>query len=221
MVFFLESVEDIGFWGKHEFYRWISNSMDISKKWIYTLSCGVVVLVADSKKQRNKLLQIFVASLGVIVVLFAVYVIITKAKLGAVGYAWLFAGVVLLGLSFTSFFFIPFGVGCLLSAFAKLVDLNVLAQLFVFIGTSMIVWIVIHNLTNTSSSKPISGGLNGEDIIGSKALVAVEIDPPKKGRVYLLGNTWSAISEKRIEEGREVVVLSIEGVTVSVEEVEK
>lgn len=176
--------------------------------------------MANSKKQRNKLLQILTASLVVIAVLFAVYVMITKAKFGAVGYAWLFASIVLLGLSATSFFFIPFGVGCLLGAFAKLVNLNVLAQLFVFIGASIIVWIVVHNLT-TPSAKPINGGLNGEGVIGLKALVTVEIDPPKKGRVYLLGNTWSAISENKIEEGREVVVRSIEGITVLVGEVEK
>ena len=177
--------------------------------------------MTSSKKQRNKLLRILTSSFGVIAILFTVYVVITKAGFGVIGYVWLCASIVLLGLSATSFFFIPFGVGCLLAAFAKLVNLNVLAQLFVFIGASIIVWIVVHNLISTSSSKPINGGLNGEDIIGSKALVTVEIDPPKKGRVYLLGNTWSAISENKIEEGRNVVVRSIEGVTVSVEEVEK
>ena len=177
--------------------------------------------MANSKKRRNKLLQMLVVSIGVIAILFALYVIITKAKLGAVGYVWLFASILLLGLSATSFFLIPFGVGCLLAAFAKLVNLNVLAQLFVFIGASLIVWIIVHGLTSTSSSSPINRGMNGEDIIGSEALVTAEINPPKKGRVYLLGNTWSAISKNKIEEGRKVVVRSIEGVTVSVEEVEK
>ena len=54
-----------------------------------------------------------------------------------------------------------------------------------------------------------------EDLIGKRAIVKVAIDP--EGTVFFKGERWAAISEQgRIEPGEEVIITSIDGLTLNV-----
>jgi len=54
-----------------------------------------------------------------------------------------------------------------------------------------------------------------EDLIGKRAVVKVAIDP--EGTVFFKGERWAAISEQgRIEPGEEVIITSIDGLTLQV-----
>lgn len=60
---------------------------------------------------------------------------------------------------------------------------------------------------------------NYDRVIGMKGIVTEEINKNSIGEVKVDGKRWSAISNKKIELNKEVIILSIDGVKLRVEEV--
>ncbi len=56
-----------------------------------------------------------------------------------------------------------------------------------------------------------------EGLIGEKGKTVAKIEPPKKGKVKVHGEIWSATADSAIDEGEEVIVKEVEGLTVKVE----
>lgn len=178
--------------------------------------------MSEKKKDNSGIKKVFFVSAAVIFSLLLIYVVVTKIKFGLLGYFWIVAGLVLfiVELATPAFFAFPFGVGCIFAAFANLLKVSFLAQLFVFIGVSAIAWIILPYFISERKEKA-GTNLNGEGIIGSEAVVTSEINPPMKGRVYVMGNTWSAIADKPCQKGKKVIIESLEGITVFVKEKEE
>lgn len=60
---------------------------------------------------------------------------------------------------------------------------------------------------------------NFDRVIGMKGIVTEEINENSIGEVKVDGKRWSAISDKKIELNKEVLILDIDGVKLKVEEV--
>ncbi len=58
---------------------------------------------------------------------------------------------------------------------------------------------------------------NVDALIGMSGTVSLEIVPPHTGQVNLQGQIWTARSEELLPEGTPIQVISVEGVTLSVE----
>lgn len=172
------------------------------------------------ENNKRKLRGIAILSSVIIISLVLIYVFVKKAKPDTLGFIWLFSGIALIFFEFiTPFFFaLPFGVGCLVAVIPNLFRAEILVQVLVFFGASLIVWVIIGFMHSSSKDSNKGKQLNGEEMIGASGCVTESIIPPMKGRVYLKGNTWAASSETRIEKGKEVVVVSMEGITVFVKE---
>lgn len=60
---------------------------------------------------------------------------------------------------------------------------------------------------------------NADRVLGKEGIVIKTIDPMEgKGQVKVIGQTWSAKSDRLIEEGRKIRVTGMEGVKLIVEE---
>ena len=60
---------------------------------------------------------------------------------------------------------------------------------------------------------------NFDRVIGMKGIVTEEINENSIGEVKVDGKRWSAISDKKIDLNKEVIILAIDGVKLKVEEV--
>ncbi len=60
---------------------------------------------------------------------------------------------------------------------------------------------------------------NFDRVIGMKGIVTEEINENSIGEVKVDGKRWSAISDKKIDLNKEVIILDIDGVKLKVEEV--
>lgn len=60
---------------------------------------------------------------------------------------------------------------------------------------------------------------NFDRVIGMKGIVIEEINENSIGEVKVDGKRWSAISDKKIDLNKEVIILAIDGVKLKVEEV--
>lgn len=97
---------------------------------------------------------------------------------------------------------------------------NYFIQFFIFVILGVLLLIITRKyLINISSNT--NKKVNLDRIIGSTAIVTLEISKNKIGEVKVDGKKWSAISNKKIKEGSAVKVLSIEGVKLKVEEVKE
>lgn len=88
-------------------------------------------------------------------------------------------------------------------------DVAILSTVFAILG------IILMIITRPIIKKLQKGNLektNLERIIGASGLVTEEIKKNKVGEVKVDGKRWSAISNKKIEVGEEIVVEKIEGV---------
>lgn len=137
-------------------------------------------------------------------------------------YVWLIIIIILtiLELMTTNLTTIWFVVSALIALLVSFITDNYLIQftLFVIIGILLLV-----------TTKPILEKLikvkreatNVDRIIGEIGIVSEKITPNKNGEVKIDGKRWTAKAEKTIHVGSNVKVLSISGVKIKVEEVEK
>ena len=170
---------------------------------------------------KSNVKKSLIVSSIIIISLVLLFVFIEVAKPDVIGYVWLFSGLALMLIElFTPLFFLlPFGIGCWFAVIPNLLDAEFLVQVLVFFGSSLICWVFIGNFLHSESrSNDKNTKLNGDEIIGSVGYVVEPILPPMKGRVYYQGNTWLASADSQLEKGKEVVVISKEGITLIVKE---
>ncbi len=60
---------------------------------------------------------------------------------------------------------------------------------------------------------------NADRVINMQGTVTEDINPTKTGEIKVDGKTWTAFAEERIEEGKIVRVVAIEGVKLKVEKI--
>ena len=109
-----------------------------------------------------------------------------------------------------------FGGGALIAGIVALFSDNILLQIGVFLGVSIVLLAITRPLAkkhiNDRAEKP-----NFEAIIGIKGVALSAIEPPNSGQVKADGKVWTAIADRNIEAGEEVTVLEIKGVTLKVD----
>lgn len=125
--------------------------------------------------------------------------IITELLLGvATGFDLLLIGVI---------FIISGSIGLLVSSVpVALVLVTVLSILYVFVGRAFI--------KNKLAIQ--TRATNVDAVIGQKGIVVKKITSQTAGQVKVEGEIWRATSNKTIDEGEEIVVNSVSGVTLRV-----
>ena len=116
----------------------------------------------------------------------------------------------------TSLTLIWFSIGAFLSIFIE----SILWQVIIFAVVSIIL-LVIATKYLVDRDKDVKYNTNLQGIISQKAIVTQTIEPYETGVAKLNGEEWTAMSkdETRIEAGKLVEVVAIEGVKLIVKEV--
>ncbi|MDO5011030.1 MAG: NfeD family protein [Intestinibacter bartlettii] len=120
----------------------------------------------------------------------------------------------------TSLTLIWFSIGALISMVLSIFIESILIQVIIFAVIS-IVLLVLATKYLVDRDKNVKYNTNLQGIISQKAIVIKDIEPYETGIVKLNGEEWTAISkdEVKIEKGRIVEVVEIEGVKLIVREV--
>ncbi len=113
-----------------------------------------------------------------------------------------------------------FAFGALCAFVSSYFTSNLLIQLIVFMVTTILSLVftkpIFHKYINKNIEKT-----NFDMIIGKTGVATTDIIPLKKGRVYVEGKDWMAISDVEIKKDEKVKVLKIEGAKIIVEKKEK
>ena len=120
----------------------------------------------------------------------------------------------------TSLTLILFSIGALLVMFLSIFIESILWQVIIFAVVSIIL-LVIATKYLVDRDKDVKYNTNLQGIISQKAIVTQTIEPYETGVAKLNGEEWTAMSkdETRIEAGKLVEVVAIEGVKLIVKEV--
>lgn len=134
---------------------------------------------------------------------------------------WVIAGIVLFAVEVYTpgFVLASFGIACMMSAVAALLDLSMNIQLIVFAVGSVFVFVTIRPFVNRFlySSENLATGTSA--LIGKTGKVEDRIfNADNTGRVMVGGESWKAASESEdpIEPGEQVEITGISGVTLKV-----
>ncbi len=106
------------------------------------------------------------------------------------------------------------GMLFLFRAPGRFLAVDPLLALVVAVITAAFIWIVGRMTTQAFRAQPQQ---NLGKLIGEEGRAVTDI--AKEGSVYVGGENWSAVSRKNIKEGSRVVVLSRDGLVLTVEEV--
>lgn len=140
----------------------------------------------------------------------------------SIGTFWLIVAIIFgVGeLMTTSLTLIWFSIGALLVMFLSIFIESILWQVIIFAVISIIL-LVIATKYLVDKDKNVQYNTNLQGIISQKAIVTQTIEPYETGVVKLNGEEWTAVSkyETRIEVGKLVEVVAIEGVKLIVKEV--
>ena len=140
----------------------------------------------------------------------------------SIGTFWLIVAIIFgVGeLMTTSLTLIWFSIGALLVMFLSIFIESILWQVIIFAVISIIL-LVIATKYLVEKDKNVQYNTNLQGIISQKAIVTQTIEPYETGVVKLNGEEWTAVSkyETRIEVGKLVEVVAIEGVKLIVKEV--
>ena len=104
-------------------------------------------------------------------------------------------------------------VALILSFFIK--DVAIVSTIFALLG---IILLFTTRPIFSKLLKPKNEKTNFDRIIGKVGIVTEEIKRNQIGEVKIDGKKWSAISNKKIEVGKEVIIEAIEGVKLVVKE---
>lgn len=110
-------------------------------------------------------------------------------------------------------------IAAMLTAVISALGLLPAAQPVVFAGIAAVLVILTRPIAKRVIGRK-TVATNADRVIAQKGIVTEAIDPAENlGRIKVMGQSWSAKSEagERIEEGTEVIVKRIEGVSVVVE----
>ncbi|MGM9534110.1 MAG: NfeD family protein [Intestinibacter sp.] len=120
----------------------------------------------------------------------------------------------------TSLTLIWFSIGALIVMLISIFIESILWQVVVFAVIS-ITLLVIATKYLVDRDREVKYNTNLQGIISQKAIVVEDIEPYESGVVKLNGEEWTAISkdELKIEKGKVVEIIEIEGVKLIVREV--
>ena len=120
----------------------------------------------------------------------------------------------------TSLTLIWFSIGALVVMLISIFIESILWQVIVFAAISVTL-LVIATKYLVDKDKNVKYNTNLQGIISQKAMVIEDIEPYESGVVKLNGEDWTAISkdELKIEKGKVVEIIEIEGVKLIVREV--
>ncbi|MGN1032123.1 MAG: NfeD family protein [Intestinibacter sp.] len=120
----------------------------------------------------------------------------------------------------TSLTLIWFSIGALVVMLISIFIESILWQVIVFAAIS-ITLLVIATKYLVDRDKNVKYSTNLQGIISQKAMVVEDIEPYESGVVKLNGEEWTAVSkdESKIERGKVVEIIAIEGVKLIVREV--
>jgi len=109
-----------------------------------------------------------------------------------------------------------FCVGGIAAFVTSLVTPNIGLQFVVFVGVSAIA-LALSRVLFKDKLKPRNVATNADMVIGKEAIVLREITPEIGGRVKVDGQDWAARSASLLPVGAHCKVLSLSGVTLTVE----
>lgn len=135
---------------------------------------------------------------------------------------WLivFIALVILELMTVGLVSIWFALGALASFVVSFFLDNPTIQIAVFVGVSFLSLILTRKFVKKiRNNKPEATNL--DRAIGKIGIVTQEITKIDPGEVKVAGKRWTAISNKKIPVGKKVEILAIDGVKLSVKEVEE
>ena len=116
-------------------------------------------------------------------------------------------------INLTTIWFVASGlIALVLSIF---IDSYIL-QFSVFVIGGVLLLIFTRSYLVNKFSKSVKTNL--DRVVGMKGIVTEEITKNNSGEVRVDGKRWTAISNKRIEKGKEVIIMRIDGVKLIVEE---
>jgi len=135
---------------------------------------------------------------------------------------WLiiFIGLSVLEMATINLVSVWFAVGALVAAVTALFVEDVTIQIAVFVITSAITLACTQPIVKRLRTRKIIP-TNLDRVIGEIGIVTEEITKLTPGEVRVDGKRWSALSTKKIEVGRKVEVLSIDGVKLHVKEIKE
>ena len=113
-------------------------------------------------------------------------------------------------------------IGSAVAAVMAMFGAPVAAQLITMIVVSVVCFIIcmIWIKPKLDAKHKLAEPTNADRVIGQEGIVIKAIDPIEgKGQVKVIGQTWSAKSNKAIAEGTKVKVTALEGVKIIVEEI--
>ncbi|MGM0502109.1 MAG: NfeD family protein [Bacillota bacterium] len=129
-------------------------------------------------------------------------------------------GFLILEILSPTFFMAFFGVSAFITSIVSLFNVELIDQLFIFTGLSIISLFVFrpfakkHLIKDTENTKT-----NADALVGQEALVTEKIIPStNEGRVKITGDSWMAVSEQKVEidEGEKVIITKVDGAKVHV-----
>ena len=109
-----------------------------------------------------------------------------------------------------------FCIGGIAAFVTSLVTPNIGLQFVVFVGVSAIA-LALSRVLFKNKLKPRNVATNADMVIGKEAVVLREITPEIGGRVKVDGQDWAARSASALPVGAHCKVLSLSGVTLTVE----
>ena len=110
-----------------------------------------------------------------------------------------------------------FSVGALAALISSFFDVPVAWQWVIFVAVSLILFLATRPLIRKWNHTPTIH-TNADSVIGMEGIVKEEINTLEgTGRVFVNGLSWAARADTVIPEGTTVTVLSMQGVTLTVE----
>ena len=135
---------------------------------------------------------------------------------------WLiiFIGLSVLEMATINLVSVWFAVGAFLAAVTTLVTDDLTIQIAVFVISSAVTLACTQPIVRKLRTRKIIP-TNLDRVIGKIGIVTEQITKLEPGEIKVDGKRWSALSTRKIEVGRKVEVLSIDGVKLHVKEVKE
>ena len=112
-----------------------------------------------------------------------------------------------------------FAVGAVAAMITASFTNSLFIQIIVFTIVSALVLLLTRPIARKLRKADVEA-TNYDRVVGKRAIVTKEIKKDSYGEVKVLGNIWTACSDRKIEVDKEVIVKGIDGVKLSVEEEE-
>ena len=120
------------------------------------------------------------------------------------------------------FFIFWFGIGALFALLVSFITNNLFIQVVVFLVTSILLVILTKPLMKRFIKNEKTVPTNFFSLSGKQGIVTKKIDSANStGQVKVKGELWSAISDEDIEKDAKVKILSVDGVKLKVERIDK